>query len=523
MRILLGTRIAIVSVLLLPFSLSIGESQERAPEPLQFSASAVGELERHWDVTAKRVLSGEKLSDKTIKQCRNQFRDYVEWLYEKNNKAKSFTEYADEDRAAHYVNSIKIAVIDPKRHGGRPHLHAGKRLSYNTIKKRLENEGDAVLMAAIIIPAIEFGKTQFAIEVYRELYSKDPDWAKYIWVAVERFSSRNTAAIAFLIEDSTPHARAADQPEEERRVIPPHPTRIAAYHRSEEYPVVAVLGKRPVMEEDGTRRKVPPRFRFRLLKAPNFSGGRIMIVDERQKHKIREIGELGGMAYRPSSIPGQGLVQLETRRMYYQVTGEFRADLVPDRTLRNCYAVLVTFERDFLLEYERKPLCGFSFKEIGAVAADDETHISIRIPVLETRKPTSFFIMLFSNGQEIKTSDTPLASLFFDRLDRWEHRNAVERHLKENPGANRMALKFRVYPPLIGMPPDAFKAGLQVIAKVAIDRSGLVDEVYIKGGFDDATISTIEGSIREWLFLPKLRDGRPIECVVRFPVEVGVE
>ncbi len=58
---------------------------------------------------------------------------------------------------------------------------------------------------------------------------------------------------------------------------------------------------------------------------------------------------------------------------------------------------------------------------------------------------------------------------------------------------------------------------------MAIDRSGLVDKASVEGDYDDDIISTIEASIRGWLFLPKLQDGSPIECVVRLPVEVSVE
>lgn len=62
-----------------------------------------------------------------------------------------------------------------------------------------------------------------------------------------------------------------------------------------------------------------------------------------------------------------------------------------------------------------------------------------------------------------------------------------------------------------------------VTVTVAIDRSGLVKEATVEGDYSAEVISPIEASIREWLFLPKLQDGQPIECVVQFPVEVSVE
>ena len=155
------------------------------------------------------------------------------------------------------------------------------------------------------------------------------------------------------------------------------------------------------------------------------------------KTRSRKVGELGGMTFRLS--PLFGLHQVETRTSINEITSEFRAKLVPDRALENCYAVLVAFERDFLINYYRKPQSGIAFSEIGTVSPDNEISISIRIPGLERGTLSSFFILLFSNGQEIQTTDTPLASLFFDRLDRLNHRNAVKRHTIENPSANMIA------------------------------------------------------------------------------------
>ena len=56
-----------------------------------------------------------------------------------------------------------------------------------------------------------------------------------------------------------------------------------------------------------------------------------------------------------------------------------------------------------------------------------------------------------------------------------------------------------------------------------IDRGGLVNKVTVEGDYGAEIILPIEASIREWLFLPKLQNGQPIECVVQFPVEVSVE
>lgn len=164
---------------------------------LLLGSAAFGQGEKPWDALAKRVLSGETLPAETIAACHQQFLDYYETLRAKN-KAQDLYGLSDEDNAAHYVNAIKLAVIDPKQHGGWPVRHVGISRAYAVIKTRLQTEGDASLMVAAIVPAIANDDAAFAIAVYKKLQAKDSAWAKYILTTVQRYFSETTAAETFL-------------------------------------------------------------------------------------------------------------------------------------------------------------------------------------------------------------------------------------------------------------------------------------------------------------------------------------
>ena len=153
---------------------------------------APGEIEKELDAVAEKVLSGQGLTQKERDNAHRRFMDLSAELDKR----------AELDRlgrtAAHYVNALKIAVIDPERHGGWPFKHADRRESFSAIKKRLETEDGAALTAAAIIPAIDNGQVDYAVRTYQKLTKRHEQWAKYILKTILKFYIRPPAAKEFL-------------------------------------------------------------------------------------------------------------------------------------------------------------------------------------------------------------------------------------------------------------------------------------------------------------------------------------
>lgn len=166
------------------------------------AGNAFCQPEEDWSLMAKKAISGEKLTPEIVDRCHEQFVAYGVALVAKNN-AKNLAGLSDEDNAMHYVNSIMLAMIDPKRHAEWPFRHVGIHKSYVVIKEKLKNQDDVHLLAAVIIPAIDNGKAKFALASYRSLKAQDPFLAKYILETVQKHYSESWPAKKFLAEEST--------------------------------------------------------------------------------------------------------------------------------------------------------------------------------------------------------------------------------------------------------------------------------------------------------------------------------
>jgi hypothetical protein len=126
---------------------------------------------------ANKVLAGEKLDQKTYNECITKFREYRARLRAKN-AGKPPAETVEEN-AAFYCQAYLMAIIAPDEHGGWPFRYDKLDTIYPTLKKELENKDDTLIMASIIILAINKKDLEYANKVYKKLHEKDPKLSKY--------------------------------------------------------------------------------------------------------------------------------------------------------------------------------------------------------------------------------------------------------------------------------------------------------------------------------------------------------
>jgi len=150
------------------------------------------EIEKELDAVAEKVFSGQGLTQKERDHAHSRFQTFAAELSrnsELDGPGRS---------AAHYVNAMKMAVIDPERHGGWPYRHASRREAFSAIRKRMESEDDAALTAAAIIPAIDNGQVDYAVQTYQKLTKRHEKWAQYVLKTLLKFYYRPAAAKEFL-------------------------------------------------------------------------------------------------------------------------------------------------------------------------------------------------------------------------------------------------------------------------------------------------------------------------------------
>ena len=158
---------------------------------------AVCQPEEQLSLMAKKALSGETLSSEVKDTCDKHFLA----VHEKNiENLKAGKASREECATVHYVNSIKMAAINPASHGGWPVKHGARAKAYSILKEELKSDDDVHLLVAVIIPALDNADATFAVSSYKRLKSKDPLWAEFILEVIRVHYPSSPAEKEFLAE-----------------------------------------------------------------------------------------------------------------------------------------------------------------------------------------------------------------------------------------------------------------------------------------------------------------------------------
>ena len=151
---------------------------------LAATAPATAQLDDKLDSAVAQLMAGVAPNQQVKDDCHQQFLAYFHELCRKNNTS-TIDGFPPEDAASHYVNALKMSVIDPDRHAGWPYRHDGRKAAFPILKKRLAESNEPVLMAAVIIPALDNGEVQYARDVYRALSARNEFWAHYLLKTIQ--------------------------------------------------------------------------------------------------------------------------------------------------------------------------------------------------------------------------------------------------------------------------------------------------------------------------------------------------
>jgi len=166
-------------------------------------AGAWAQPGRLLDDAVAKVSAGKGLTPAERDECHQQFVAYWEEL-SRNNHASNLNQLPQEKEATHYVTAIKMSVIDPERHGGWLFRHSRRRACYPVLRKRLADAPTPVLMAALIIPALDNMDVDQAVTTYRALAGRDTFWARYILETIQAHYPNNQNRRTFLAAVAAP-------------------------------------------------------------------------------------------------------------------------------------------------------------------------------------------------------------------------------------------------------------------------------------------------------------------------------
>lgn len=254
-----------------------------------------------------------------------------------------------------------------------------------------------------------------------------------------------------------------------------------AEHKGRAYPVVRASRERPLVREDG-KLVVPNGTKLAFKKTDEYLPTFISIQNVQvQNTSVRFIGEAGEFNHR----------------------FEFRANFVSPYALEDVFVVLELF-------FEKSTPSLFIY-EVGRLEPRKHRSLDLAVPVGLPLGEGQYKVHVFVGGLETLHSLQPF--------------NYREQILDRMIAKRAVALKDSRPQFFIGPLPEYPKALLKTKAKgravirARIRTTGTVDDPEIVEASDPAFGESALTSVRQWRFLPSMKDGQAVETVAKIPIE----
>lgn len=149
------------------------------------------------------------------------------------------------------------------------------------------------------------------------------------------------------------------------------------------------------------------------------------------------------------------------------------------------------------------------FQEIGDLQPGKPRDVRVGVPLAEELGSGKFELHVFTEGREV-----------FNSMQPWDYR---ERMLTQMVMKRIEGVKAAAPQPLIGPDPEFPEAlrkkkvrGEAVVA-IRITRQGVVADPEVVSATDPAFGEAALVAVRQWRFLPRVQEGRPVETKVNVP------
>jgi hypothetical protein len=286
---------------------------------------------------------------------------------------------------------------------------------------------------------------------------------------------------------------------------PAHPTAILSVFNGTPLPVMGVSRKKPEVMVNGVLQKLAPEAGFAFSRANHYAPGRVEISNEH--------GESDSMVQ--TSLGNPISAQTDLGIIY-------SADLVATQSYRDCYVVLVLFNKNYLAGYSDQPLMGFFFRSIGRLDAGRKKHVAIdvdgdKVP-RELRPRLGYFLLVFSGGAEIESNQAGRESAFFRRGEILAHQRRLKEYLLENSTGDRPLRNYLEIAPVIPAEIPLATLPVTIEANCTVSAEGTVDSVEPLDSVPAPAAREISRAISGWLFLPRIQQGRPQPAKVQVTV-----
>jgi TonB family protein len=149
--------------------------------------------------------------------------------------------------------------------------------------------------------------------------------------------------------------------------------------------------------------------------------------------------------------------------------------------------------------------------EIRDLVPHQPNEVTVDIPVAQGANWEHFKLHIFTDGREVLHSEMPAAyrERVLDRMVANRIRNVSQAETTPFVGPPPQ------YPPALAKK----KVSGTAVVSMRVARNGSIQDPQIKTASDPAFGASVLEAVRIWRFLPRVRDGRPVEAVVEMPFD----
>lgn len=288
------------------------------------------------------------------------------------------------------------------------------------------------------------------------------------------------------------------------------PTAVYGTYKKEKIPVFGVEGQYALSKQKGKTVKLLPKH-LTIERSDYYNPGFVEITNADFESSYEGVYSLD------STIAISG-----TKSTF---EGHYKARMKVEGSIENIYVIAYCLPSSALqmdeLSAERINL---TFKNLGSLKNQDEVDLIIDVNFM----PDFFavgdeFVLIpifYSNGYEIRSNLSSEIYSYFRKQEEIYHSQLLAEYLRNNTGNTLKHTPFIRFLPYL--PPAVFKrqGSIDTAAVLTIDKSGKVRKVDLDlEDMDPEAVTCLTGGLKDWLFLPPLKEGTPHPFRIKVPLK----
>jgi hypothetical protein len=295
--------------------------------------------------------------------------------------------------------------------------------------------------------------------------------------------------------------------------LPPplHPTVIFGQNKGKSEPIVAVRGESPQIMVDGKLKSLPwgKDVHYMPMRAAGFAPGSIALRKMEAnsfKTKLVLMFSTGG------EVDGGTL----------NAGSNFSATLIPTQDYKDCFAAIVIFDQDYLEDKTDQHNAFVQFEKVPDLIGGKENKIKLHFGFINTEeRRLGYFPLFFTAGREIRTDQCETTARFFRKMELTRHQMLLKGYLEKNAATPALALQpYLRVPPIFTEPAILADAPDKVGVSFLVNEEGQMENLQFESPLPNDVSVVLRRTLNGWLFLPRIKDGRPMRSVVRMPLEL---